>query len=62
MPDAERPYKVWGYPIVPGIVVLFCAALFITTIYERPREAAIGMVLMLTGIPMYFWFKRKKNL
>jgi APA family basic amino acid/polyamine antiporter len=60
MPDAPRPYKVWGYPIVPAIVILFCAALFINTIYARPREAAIGMALMLTGIPMYYFF-RKKN-
>jgi APA family basic amino acid/polyamine antiporter len=61
MPDAPRPYKVWGYPIVPAIVILFCAALFINTIYARPREAAIGMGLMLTGVPMYFWFSRQKR-
>lgn len=62
MPDAPRPYKVWGYPIVPAIVILFSAVLFINTIYARPREAAIGMALMLTGIPLYFYFIRKKKL
>ncbi|MBC3538413.1 APC family permease [Rufibacter sediminis] len=56
MPDAPRPYKVWGYPVVPAIMVLFCAALFCNTIFVRPREAGIGMILMLTGIPMYWWF------
>jgi APA family basic amino acid/polyamine antiporter len=61
MPEAPRPYKVWGYPIVPAIVVLFCLVLFINTIMSRPREAAIGMVLMLTGIPMYWWFKRSNK-
>lgn len=61
MPDAHRPYKVWGYPIVPAVMVLFCAALFFNTILVRPREAAMGMVLMLTGIPMYWWFIRKQN-
>ena len=61
MPDAPRPYKVWGYPIVPAIVILFCAALFVNTIYARPREAAIGMALMLTGVPMYFFFLKQKN-
>jgi APA family basic amino acid/polyamine antiporter len=60
MPDAPRPYKVWGYPFVPAIVVLFSAVLFFNTIFARPREAAIGMALMLTGVPLYFWF-RKKN-
>ena len=59
MPDAERPYKVWGYPFVPAIFILFCAGLFFNTFITRPREAAIGLVLMLTGVPMYFWFKRK---
>ncbi len=59
MPQAPRPYKVWGYPIVPAIVILFSAALFINTIYSRPREAAIGMALMLTGVPMWYWFNRR---
>ena len=62
MPDAPRPYKVWGYPLVPAIVVVFCVILLINTVFSRPREAAIGAILMLTGVPMYWWFKRKKNL
>lgn len=61
MPDAPRPYKVWGYPVVPAIVLIFCAVLFINTIYSRPREAAIGTVLMLTGVPLYLWFKKKNS-
>jgi APA family basic amino acid/polyamine antiporter len=61
MPDAPRPYRVWGYPVVPAIMVLFCVALFFNTIMVRPREAAIGMVLMLTGIPMYWWFNKKNK-
>jgi APA family basic amino acid/polyamine antiporter len=60
MPDAHRPYKVWGYPVVPAIVILFCAALFINTFFSRPREAAIGVVLMLTGVPVYWWFKKRE--
>jgi basic amino acid/polyamine antiporter, APA family len=61
MPDAPRPYKVWGYPIVPAIVILFCAVLFINTIYARPLEAAVGMGLMLTGVPLWFWFNRASS-
>jgi APA family basic amino acid/polyamine antiporter len=59
MPDAARPYKVWGYPVVPAIVILFSLGLFVNTIITRPREAGIGLVLMLTGIPMYYLFLRK---
>jgi basic amino acid/polyamine antiporter, APA family len=61
MPDAPRPYKVWGYPIVPAIVVIFCAVLVVNTVFSRPREAGIGAILMLTGVPMYLWFTRKKT-
>lgn len=61
MPDAPRPYKVWGYPVVPAIVVVFSAALFLNTIFSRPREAAIGMVLMLAGVPLYYYFNAKKK-
>jgi len=59
MPDAHRPYKVWGYPVVPAIFILFCIGLFVNTIITRPREAAIGMILILAGIPVYFLIKKK---
>lgn len=59
LPDAPRPYKVWGYPFVPAIFVLFCIGLFFNTIITRPREAAIGMTLILAGIPVYLYLKRK---
>lgn len=61
MPDAPRPYKVWGYPVVPAIVIIFCACLVFNTVFSRPREAAMGVVLMLTGVPMYWWFKKKNK-
>jgi APA family basic amino acid/polyamine antiporter len=59
MPDAHRPYKVWGYPFVPGIFILFCIGLFFNTIITRPREAAIGMTLILLGIPVFYLLRRK---
>jgi APA family basic amino acid/polyamine antiporter len=59
MPEAFRPYKVWGYPVVPAIFILFCIGLFFNTIITRPREATIGLVLIFSGIPVYFFLKRK---
>ncbi len=59
MPEVHRPYKVWGYPFVPAIFILFCIGLFLNTIITRPREAAIGMILIFSGIPVYFLLKRK---
>ncbi|MHC1731308.1 MAG: APC family permease [Bacteroidales bacterium] len=59
MPDAHRPYKTWGYPIVPALFILFCMGLFMNTIITRPREAGIGLSLILLGIPVYFLVSRK---
>ena len=59
-PNAERPYKVWGYPVIPAIFVLFCVALIIITCFSHPREAGIGLVLMLTGVPFYFYWDKEK--
>jgi basic amino acid/polyamine antiporter, APA family len=59
MPEAHRPYKVWGYPVVPAVFILFCIGLFFNTIITRPREAAIGLILIFSGIPVYYYLKRK---
>ena len=61
MPDAPRPYKVWGYPIVPALFIIFCIFLVGNTIIARPREAAIGLSLIALGIPFYFWFLKKRK-
>lgn len=58
-PNLERGYKVWGYPIVPGFFILFCFALVVITFYTNPREAFLGIALMLTGIPFYIYWNRK---
>lgn len=60
MKDQHRPYKVWGYPWIPGIFVLFCAVLVVVTIIQNPRDAGIGLVLVLIGIPFYYIWKEKK--
>jgi basic amino acid/polyamine antiporter, APA family len=60
MPDAPRPYRVIGYPVVPAIFILFCIALIINTLMEKPQEALIGLGLMATGLPFYFYWNSKK--
>lgn len=61
MPDAPRPYKVWGYPVVPALFIIFCIFLIGNTIGARPREAAIGLSLIALGVPFYFWFLKNKK-
>jgi APA family basic amino acid/polyamine antiporter len=58
-PEYERKYKVIGYPFVPGLFLLFCAALFVITILNKPYEAIWGLSLIATGFPVYWWLNRK---
>jgi APA family basic amino acid/polyamine antiporter len=58
MPDAHRPYKVWGYPVVPAIFILFCITLIVITIMQKPREALLGLGLIASGIPFYMYWKK----
>jgi len=53
MKDAHRPFKAIGYPVVPAIFVLFCATLVVVTIIQNPRDAGIGLGLVLIGIPFF---------
>lgn len=58
MPDVHRPYKVWGYPVVPAIFILFCITLVVITIISKPREAMLGLGLIASGIPFYLYWRR----
>jgi APA family basic amino acid/polyamine antiporter len=58
-PDAERPYRVWGYPIVPVLFGLIIFWILINTLIERPMESALGLILIVVGLPVYFYWKRK---
>lgn len=60
MPNTPRPYKVFGYPYIPILFIIFSLGLFINTIITKPREAILGLVLILLGIPMYYWFQKNK--
>ncbi len=60
-PQTPRPYRVWGYPFIPALFVMFCAALVVITCFSHPREAALGAGLMLTGLPLYFWWTRSRE-
>lgn len=61
MPDAPRPYKVWGYPVVPAIFIVFCIILVFNTIFTRPREAILGLTLIFSGLPVWWFLHRKKK-
>src|SRR5919112_1941293 len=49
LPEAERTYRVWGYPFVPVIFVIVCVWLIVQTIYNTPQQTGIGLLLILLG-------------
>ncbi len=59
MPGTARPYKVWGYPYVPAVFVVFSALFLFNTIISDTSEAAMGLFLILLGLPFYFYWKYK---
>jgi APA family basic amino acid/polyamine antiporter len=57
-PDAPRPYRVWGYPWVPGVFVASSLALLANTLAERPVESLLGVLIMGLGLPAYAFWRR----
>jgi APA family basic amino acid/polyamine antiporter len=55
-PDAERPYRTWGYPIVPALFVLVALLGVWSAIYSAPRASMQGGFLLLAGVPAYVIF------
>lgn len=53
--------KVTGYPLVPIILLLFSIALTINTIWVQPQQSMVGIMLVLSGVPFYYYFKRRKT-
>ncbi len=57
-PDAERPYKVPGYPVTPSIFILAAVVLVANTIVTQPGRAAVGLGIVLAGAPAYLIWRR----
>jgi APA family basic amino acid/polyamine antiporter len=58
LPDAPRPYKTLGYPVVPILFVAVAIWLLINTLRTNPRESAAGLGLIGLGWPVYLWQRR----
>jgi len=57
-PDLERPYRAWGYPLVPALFVLTSAAFVLHTAITQPWESAAGLGLLALGLPAYWRWSR----
>jgi APA family basic amino acid/polyamine antiporter len=56
-PATERPYRTFGYPVVPSIYILLALLLVIDLAILKPGTSGIGYLLALTGIPIYFLWR-----
>lgn len=57
-PDASRPYRAWGYPLVPAVFVVGMALLTLNTLQAAPRESLLGLLAIAAGVPAYAMWRR----
>jgi APA family basic amino acid/polyamine antiporter len=57
-PDRPRPYRCWGYPLTPALYLLIAVPFLIYVVLGDPQSTGIGLLLVLTGVPVYFWWRR----
>jgi APA family basic amino acid/polyamine antiporter len=58
-PEAERPYRTLGYPVLPILFLLAAGWLIFNTLMATPRQALIGLGIIALGLPIYFYWARK---
>ncbi len=58
-PDMPRPYKAFGYPVVPILFLLSTGWLLYRTIIDAPQKALVGLFLILSGLPIYYYLTKK---
>jgi basic amino acid/polyamine antiporter, APA family len=60
-PDAPRPYKAIGYPVVPALYILAAGLIEVLLLIYKPAYTWPGLLIVLTGIPVYFFWQSKKE-
>jgi APA family basic amino acid/polyamine antiporter len=58
-PDVPRPYRAFGYPVIPALFVAVTGFLLINTFIATPRQALEGVVLLIAGLPFYAYWSRR---
>jgi len=59
-PDLDRPYKAWGYPVLPGLYILMAFLVMLDLLFVKPRFTWPGLIIVLTGVPVYFFWNTEK--
>jgi APA family basic amino acid/polyamine antiporter len=59
-PDMPRPYKTWGYPIIPLLFLVASFGMVLNALWTNPVDTGITFAIMLAGIPIYYvWMRRR---
>jgi APA family basic amino acid/polyamine antiporter len=58
-PDAARPFRAWGYPVVPGLYIVLATLIMADLLIYKPAYTWPGLGLVLTGAPVYFFWRRR---
>jgi APA family basic amino acid/polyamine antiporter len=61
MPDAPRPYRTFGYPIIPALYIAAAAAILIVLLIYRPATTWPGFVIVVLGIPVFLIFRSRRR-
>jgi APA family basic amino acid/polyamine antiporter len=59
-PNATRPYRTWGYPVIPALFVLVTILLIIFSLKDAPGRSLIGLAIIAAGLPVYWYFSTKR--
>jgi basic amino acid/polyamine antiporter, APA family len=60
LPGAPRPYRAWGYPVVPALYIIAASALMVDLLILKPRFTWPGLLIALSGVPIYYWTTRAR--
>ncbi len=58
-PEAERPYRAFGYPLVPAFYIVAASAIMLVLLLYRTQTTWPGLLIVLAGVPVYFLWKRR---
>lgn len=61
MPDIERPYKAFGYPVIPALYIILTTAICVDLLVYKTFNTGMGLLIIALGVPVYFLFKKKSS-
>jgi basic amino acid/polyamine antiporter, APA family len=56
-PEAERPYKAFGYPLIPAVYIAAATVISLVLLFYKPQTSLPGLAIVLSGVPVYFIWK-----